>query len=551
MRGKFLKGIGIVVLSVGLILSQAVVSFADTKGKMDPDDYLFLTVFRACGVSPGVDVGRWVGLYKGYLKLIGNQALLSQVEGYASLNWGDTAQGIDTIFKSVKEWLSLSGSYGTESTGYSLPSSPSPQVQGLQVSPYISISSQPFPESSCSKPGYHYVFSQSFKDRISSIGFRENYYFPDGVEIIALADKDYRTSDKYFNGIGVTFYMVDRSSDSGYSLAPGCFAYTAYEADGSALSGTYEYERSSVSVNPDICSLMNFPVYVFGSVEDMETYCKTGVVNNTFNNNSGFVFSLDKSGGLDSELQKKGIASLGSSMVLPGSLEEASASVETFQKPLSRDELMAVLNRNGMSAVYNAEYKVEHLRESMTSGSDGVPEWEKYSEEVFYGASGSSAAFTPLDLEGYAYVPELTEPEKREILADESLVIRLYYTLKRAPYVVEHYTQRMIPGEEGEKWELADTETLQGIPGMKAEYSAKDYSGYAFKGSLTEPSDCQVLSDGSLVVRLYYVQAPFSVLAEPINKTVGSFLPVAAVIGSIFSGGVFLLKLYKRISARA
>ena len=94
--------------------------------------------------------------------------------------------------------------------------------------------------------------------------------------------------------------MVDRSSDSGYSLAPGCFAYTAYEADGSALSGTYEYERSSVSVNPDICSLMNFPVYVFGSVEDMETYCKTGVVNNTFNNNSGFVFSLDKSGGLDS-----------------------------------------------------------------------------------------------------------------------------------------------------------------------------------------------------------------------------------------------------------
>ena len=60
-----------------------------------------------------------------------------------------------------------------------------------------------------------------------------------------------------------------------------------------------------------------------------------------------------------------------------------------------------------------------------------------------------------------------------------------------------------------------------------------------------------MLSDGSLVVRLYYVQAPFSVLTKPINKAVGTVLPVAAVIGSVFSGGLFLLKLYKRISAKA
>ena len=114
---KLCKRIGLVFLSVFLVLSLPVLSFADTRGKMDPDDYLFLTVFRACGVSPGVDVGKWAGLYKGYLRKTGNKALLSQVEGYASLGWGDTVQGVDTLLESVKAWLSLSDSYGTDAVG--------------------------------------------------------------------------------------------------------------------------------------------------------------------------------------------------------------------------------------------------------------------------------------------------------------------------------------------------------------------------------------------------------------------------------------------------
>lgn len=348
MRHNLWKRVVIVSLSVCFVLSQAIVCFADTPGEMDPDDYLFLTVFRACGVSPGVDVGRWMALYKGYLKSVGNQALLSQVEGYASLNWGETVQGVDPLFESVKEWLSLSGSYGTESTGYNLSSSPSPQIQDLQVSPYFSIFSQPFPESSCDEPGYHYVFSQSYKTSVRYSGFRENYYFPDGEEIIALADKDYRATNNYYNGIGVTFYMVDRSSDSGYSLAPCFIVWATYAADGSTLSSSNKRKSSKTSINPDICSLMNFPFYVFGSAEDMETYCKTGVANNTFNNGSGFVTSLGKDGGLDPELQKKGIATLGNTMMLPKSREEAVSAVEAFQKPLNQEELLAVLSANGM-----------------------------------------------------------------------------------------------------------------------------------------------------------------------------------------------------------
>ena len=110
----------------------------------------------------------------------------------------------------------------------------------------------------------------------------------------------------------------------------------------------------------------------------METYCKTGVANNTFNNNSGFVTSLGRDGGLDPELQKTGIATLGSIMALPGTREEAVARAEAFQKPLDREELMAVLSADGMDVVYNAEYKVEHLRESPAAGADGEPVWENY-----------------------------------------------------------------------------------------------------------------------------------------------------------------------------
>ena len=139
-------------------------------------------------------------------------------------------------------------------------------------------------------------------------------------------------------------------------------------------------------------------------------------------------------------------------------------------------------------------------------------------------------------MEGYTYVPELTEPERKEILADESLVIRLYYTLNRAPYVVEHYKQDIVPGEEGTKWKLTDTETFTGISGVQATYQEKDYPNYLFDQNLTEPSDRQILPDGSLVIRLYYIQDPEAIYPytveyykdgecfETVSKTVPMFV---------------------------
>lgn len=169
--------------------------------------------------------------------------------------------------------------------------------------------------------------------------------------------------------------------------------------------------------------------------------------------------------------------------------------------------------------------------------------------ETLQGFPGVEAEYSLKNYSGYSFDNSLTEPSDCQILADGSLVVRLYYTCDPVSYEVKHYKERFSGDEQ--PWELAGTETLQGIPGKRAEYPVKDYPGYSFDGSLTEPSECQVLADGSLVIRSYYIQAPFSVLTKPIDKAVGSALPVAAVIGSVLSGGLYLLKLYKRISAKA
>lgn len=430
MCHKFFKRMVFFVLSVFLVLSLPVLSFADTKGKMDPDDYLFLTVFRACGVSPGVDVGRWVGLYKGYLRSIGDEALLSQVEGYASLGWGDTAQGVDALFESVKGWLSLSDSYGTESAGYGLPSSPSRQIGEISSMDEVSVLSTPFSEVTYNESGYHYVFSQAFS--VGSGTIRQNIYAPDGVEIIAVWSQVYNTSFDYYDGVSVELYMVDSSSATGYSSAPTKYKYSLLSADGTVK--LFDTVIPLTSFCPNIASVMNCPFHVFNSVEDMETYCKTGVVNNTFNSNSCFVTGLGKDGGLDPELQKMGLASIGSQMTLPASRDDAVSSAAKFQKPLSRQELTAILSQNGINDVT--------------------------------------------------------------------------YT---AAYTVEHYIKNTAPDADEETWTLADTETFTGIAGTQAVYSAKDYPNYLIDYSLTKPSDCQILLDGSLVVRLYYKPDPDAV----------------------------------------
>ena len=193
-------------------------------------------------------------------------------------------------------------------------------------------------------------------------------------------------------------------------------------------------------------------------------------------------------------------------------------------------------------------YKVEHYKESFSGDEKS---WELADTETLQGLPGVDAEYSAKEYPGYSFDASLTEPSGCQVLPDGSLVIRLYYTCDPVPFTVEYYKESFVPSGDEKSWLLADTEALQGIPGVEAEYPVKEYPGYSFDSSLTEPSNCQVLPDGSLVIRLYYTQAPFSVLTEPVNKAAGSALPVAAVVGSVLSGGFFLLKLYKRVTAKA
>ena len=193
-------------------------------------------------------------------------------------------------------------------------------------------------------------------------------------------------------------------------------------------------------------------------------------------------------------------------------------------------------------------YKVEHYKESFSGDEKS---WLPADTETLQGIPGMNAKYSAKEYPGYSFGSGLTKPSNCQVLPDGSLVIRLYYTCDPVPFTVEYYKESFIPSGDKKSWLPAGTETLQGIPGTWAKYPVKEYPGYSFDASLTEPSSCQVLPDGSLVIRLYYTQAPFSVLTEPVNKAAGSSLPVAAVVGSVLSGGLFLLKLYKRISAKA
>ena len=616
VRAKFLKGIWVVMLSAVLMLSQAVVSFADLQGVMEPEDYVFFVIFRACGISPGLRyIGPWMEAYKGYLESTHNNVLLSQINSYSNLLWGDTVNGIDVVFESVKNWLSLSDSYGGNGSYYTLPSSNLPLEPDSSMESYEARVSSRIADVSCDVSDYEYLFSSV---DVYKTGDYElvNYYAPKGQEILGV----YSSASDYCDSGSVTFYT---RSGSGYSTAWLKTNSCTYDSSW-ILKSSYPALDSVYRVDGfGIRSMSNFPLKVFYSTYDMSNYCKTDNVVNTFSSGSLRLSPSIKF--FDLGLQKIDDYEVGGALALPSDSSDALKRWNNLSGATSAEAFLSAINASGMDITYRPSYRLEHYVQKYSA--DGTYIWEKNSESSHTGVLNEPALIEPLEISGFTYAPELvpeektvlldgslvvpvyytcnpvsysvehytqkilpkgggeeweladtetfqgipgmlaeyqakdysgytfdsslTEPSDCQVLSDGSLVIHLHYTSNEVPYVVEHYTQRMIPGEGGEKWELADTETFQGIPGTGAEYQAKDYSGYAFDKSLTEPSDCQVLSDGSLVVRLYYVQAPFSVLTKPINKAVGTVLPVAAVIGSVFSGGLFLLKLYKRISAKA
>ena len=184
MRAKFLKRVWVVILSACLVLSQAAVSFADTYKTMEPEDYIFFMVFRACGIPLDKNnIAPWAEAYKGYLESTHNNALLSRINGYSGLSWGDTAHGIDTLFKSVKSWLSLSGSYGIDGHYYSLPCPVLPSGPAPSMGSYETRVSSRMADVSCDDPNYVYWFSV-VSDYAAGKYSIKNIYAPKGKEIV-------------------------------------------------------------------------------------------------------------------------------------------------------------------------------------------------------------------------------------------------------------------------------------------------------------------------------------------------------------------------------
>ncbi len=540
MCRKGLKRIGLFFLSVFLVLSLPVLSFADTLGTMEPEDYVFLTVFRACGVSPGVDVGRWTGLYKGYLRKTGNKALLSQVEDYALLGWGDTVQGMDALFESVKGWLSLSDSYGTEAVEYCLPSSPSPQL-GVYSPPsaLTSILTTPFPEVlPLEEPGYRYVFSEMWGSGTTASNIltnRLNFYAPDNLEIFAvIPDPSVFVQSDYSGFLMVYFYAVDASSPEGYSSVTLKNVHSTLRPDGSYLLPSQVFSVSRL--RDDICSVMNYPFYVFQSAEDAEAYCKTGVAKNTFGSNSVLISSLGRDGGLDPDLQKLGLASIGSSMTLPSSREEAVTRAEAFQKPLSRQQLTDILNQNGMDDVaYMAEYQVEHYKKN--ADPDAQEAWTLADTEVFTGISGTEAEYSVKDYPNYLIDHSLTEPSDCKILPDGSLVVRLYYTPDPDavyPYTVEYY-------KDGECFE-----TVSKTVPMFGDRMVQDYEDFCPKYYLLDKETSTSLpfsvTEENHVIRVYYIPDTSNPYTPFVIGTENLVMFTSGFFGKVFLG-IFVLLL--------
>lgn len=487
------------MLSAGLMLSQAVVSFADAQGVMEPEDYVFFVIFRSCGISPGLRyIGPWMEAYKGYLESTHNNVLLSQVNSYSNLSWGDTVNGIDVVFESVKNWLSLSDSYGVNGNYYTLPSSNLPLEPDSSMESYEARVSSRIADVSCDVSDYEYLFSSV---DVYKTGDYElvNYYAPKGQEILGV----YSSASDYCDSGSVTFYT---RSGSGYSTAWLKTNSCTYDSSW-ILKSSYPALDSVYRVDGfGIRSMSNFPLKVFYSTYDMSNYCKTDNVVNTFSSGSLRLSPSIKF--FDLGLQKIDDYEVGGALALPSDSSDALNCWNNLSGATSAEALLSAINASGMDITYRPSYKLEHYVQKYSA--DGTYIWEKNSESSHTGVLNEPALIEPLEISGFTYAPELV-PEEKTVLLDGSLVVPVYYTCDPVSYIVEHYTKNIVPDGKEDTWTLVNTETFTGIPGTQAVYSAKDYPNYLIDYNLTEPSDCQIPSDGSLVIRLYYKPDPDAV----------------------------------------
>ncbi len=425
---KMIKKVLICMLVPVLLLSCPFVAFADDMG---PDDYIFAMVLRGCGVSIEYWVDAFRSAYEGYLESVGNQALLNQLHRYQDLSWGETATGIDNLFYSVKEWLSLSDSYGTDSIFYNLPSKPSPQPAKVFSPDIKSLLTTPFSDPNpIPDTGYHYLFSDVYSG-YRSLNKRlyysqRNVYAPDGKEIFGV-NTGYA---RYKDDMRIQFIVRDTSSSKGYSFIDlkGMSVQRYTDDDVMYYKGT-----GSVAVNyigTNIRSVMNLPFKVFISTDCAEKYFKTGDMNYIFSKDvCPLELGIRQEGKVPYVIQRSQVKSVGTSMVLPPDLSEALSCVNNLPYCSDFSELTSILSAGGLEVDYHIPYRVEHyIQTGIRPGGEKV--WEKKDTDEREGYYLDPASYEEKVYDLYSFSPDLTENGDSTIPADGNLVVKLYYEQK-------------------------------------------------------------------------------------------------------------------------
>lgn len=196
-------------------------------------------------------------------------------------------------------------------------------------------------------------------------------------------------------------------------------------------------------------------------------------------------------------------------------------------------------------------YTVEHYQQDVADES-GKQDWTLVDQDLLSGLFETEAVFTPKNYSGFTFAEQLTEPDNYILPADDrTLTIKLYYTRNPVQYIIEHYTQNLIKQNESSGWTLADREVLSGVAGMLADCPKKSYAGLRYNSSLTEPADRRIRSDGSLVIRMYYVQNLFGDFKEPFETVTKKMIVLSAAVLPFTFIVLFLIRLFKQILSKA
>lgn len=170
-----------------------------------------------------------------------------------------------------------------------------------------------------------------------------------------------------------------------------------------------------------------------------------------------------------------------------------------FRKTTSTDTIIPSNNNSVVKLYYdrnNYIYKVEHYKQNV----DGT--YTKADTDNLSGIFGSTASFSQKTYTGFTYQSSKTTPADKTISSDNNLVIKLYYDRDSHSYTVEHYLQ----DKDGQGWIKKKVESLTGLFGADASFTATNYVGFTFAESLTEPENRIIPAADNLVIKLYYLR---------------------------------------------